>query len=541
MPLNLDSAFTDMFPLQSLENETSSVSTLRLLCKWCGVCSTSHVRCNQIAAGKRVYPTRVLEISLDETDTEWKLHVPTCDNVSVQPYITLSYRWGNEPNLVLLTSNIEEFRLGKPIRNLPQTYKDLITVARSLSVRYIWIDALCILQDSAEDWEVELFNMQHVYANAFCNIAASASSDPNGGLFRTRDPSAVRPGQIAASFSAPTLKLYHIFDKSYSQRQVLNGPLHNRGWVFQERLLAPRVIHFARNQIYWECFTQSKCEAFPAGIPLHSTLKDFDCLWELKEEQSSRSSVHLFNTWNGLVKEYTRCALTKRSDKLVAIAGLASLFHERSNDQYIAGLWRAHLAEYLVWRVYEPIMKLGTDYRAPSWSWAAVDGPVHPQGCSASTKMHITIEDVHIENSGSSMLGATANGYLRLHGIIIDATVHPQIDSELHKISTQECDMHVQMFPDHLGIAFEEKSIHCLVLKTEPEHSMRSDGTIQSVSNAVVFLVLEVQCSTSCVYKRIGHFVVRDGATLNKLAVIASEDGSVQSMNGSQRSTIVLI
>lgn len=128
--------------------------------------------------------------------------------------------------------------------------------------------------------------MRHVYANASCNIAASASTDPHGGLFRSRDPEMIRPGLVSVPFSKSERKNHYIFDKSYVDRQIFDGPLHRRGWVFQERLLAPKVLHFADEQVFWECFTEHKCEGFPRGIPFYFPLKDFDPLLESSEGSS---------------------------------------------------------------------------------------------------------------------------------------------------------------------------------------------------------------------------------------------------------------
>lgn len=494
---------------------------------------------------KPSYPTRLIDIG-GQGDTKWRLHIPSEDEVLSTPYITLSYRWGSGAGLMLFRSNIDEFRRGRLIQDLPQTFKDLIDVARWLSVRYVWIDALCIIQDSTEDWQIESVNMRHVYANSFCNIAASASSTPEGGLFRSRQPEKIRPGFVTASFPTSEPKDYYIFDKCYSERQILKGPLQRRGWVLQERLLAPRVIHFAEDQIFWECFTKSKCEVFPLGIPLHFPLKeDFKSLWGLPETyktQQRNISLHIFNLWNGLVREYTQCALTKRSDKLIAISGLANLVHETTGDQYVAGLWKSRLAESLDWRVYEPTAKIDSEYRAPSWSWASIDGPVSPLGISAVAKMHISISEVHIENSGSNSTGPVTGGYLQLSGIIIQATSHATHHPRLCQVKTKDCQVAVELLPDTPDIDFEGKEICFLVLKTDRiydmplKHRKRSNWYI-----SVTFLILEALASVSHTYRRIGHCVVWKKEEWEKLAILVGVDGSVEPAAGSQRSIVMLV
>jgi hypothetical protein len=91
--------------------------------------------------------------------------------------------------------------------------------------------------------------------------------------------------------------------------------------------------------------------------------------------------------------------LTRKSDKLVAFSGVARLFQDITGDEYVAGLWKSHLAEHLDWRVHMPVSKSAPEYRAPSWSWASTSGPIKLQGLSAGTQMHVTILDVQVQSS----------------------------------------------------------------------------------------------------------------------------------------------
>lgn len=222
-------------------------------------------------------PTRLLDIGL-EGNKWWKLCLSE-DFSSPPNYITLSYRWGSSPSITLSHSNIEEFRRGKLISDLPRTFRDSVVVARRFSIRYLWIDSLCILQDSSEDWKKEFSTMRHVYTNASCNISATASIGPQGGLFRQRKSEDIQPGLFKTQTDS-TEKWYLMCDSAYWDRHVSNTPLHRRGWVFQERLLSPRVLHFTEKQIFWECFTDQKCELYPLGIPQNRSLKTFGPLFE---------------------------------------------------------------------------------------------------------------------------------------------------------------------------------------------------------------------------------------------------------------------
>lgn len=105
--------------------------------------------------------------------------------------MTLSHCWGNPPSVFKLkTTNLAS--LLKQIPPLSKTFEDAIVCTRAVGARYLWIDCLCILQDDVRDWERESALMASVYHNALCNLAATASSDSNGGFFRDR--SEIRSG-----------------------------------------------------------------------------------------------------------------------------------------------------------------------------------------------------------------------------------------------------------------------------------------------------------------------------------------------------------
>ncbi|RKK88459.1 hypothetical protein BFJ69_g314 [Fusarium oxysporum] len=180
--------------------------------------------------------------------------------------MTLSYRWAKNLSIVLLNSNLEEFRRSAPISRLPKTFKEAITVARRLSIKYLWIDSLCIIQDSPEDWARESLQMHQVYANSACTISATASEGPDEGLFRSRIVQETLIGHIKVQFADGKPRRFDVWDQDHMQR-LTQGPLTDRGWVFQERILSPRVLHFAKTQAVWECFEMHKSEMFPCWSP----------------------------------------------------------------------------------------------------------------------------------------------------------------------------------------------------------------------------------------------------------------------------------
>jgi Heterokaryon incompatibility protein (HET) len=162
--------------------------------------------------------------------------------------------------------------------SLLQTFQDAIWVTRCLHVRYLWIDSLCIMQDKDDlsDWVYEAASMHKVYSNSLLNIAATGASDSSNGLFVQQDPQEFIPAEVNLPLqglqpSAVPVK-YQLTDISFWQKELSQAPPNRREWVVQKRLLAPRVLHFGRSQLMWEC-----CEVDAAYICRDRHLHECAC------------------------------------------------------------------------------------------------------------------------------------------------------------------------------------------------------------------------------------------------------------------------
>lgn len=286
---------------------------------------------------------------------------------------------------------------------LTTNFQQAIEIARSLDVSYIWIDSMCIIQGSAEDWKHEASRMHQVYRNSYCNIAIVDSADKNGGAYRTREPENIIPTLYVPKGDPPMFgrKTWRVLQKDMWDTELLQSYLYVRAWVFQgalsawtanntltsaERMLAPRILHFAKNQIFWDCPSLSACEALPNGLPRPmDTSAGPDRHWkgrlqlEGDEDVAGPNDQPLSTFWQTAVRKYTRCNITKRSDKLIAIRGIAKLVKDRMGVEYGEGLWEGNLEDQLAWRVAEcqlverPITE---GRKIPSWSWASMDGEI---------------------------------------------------------------------------------------------------------------------------------------------------------------------
>ncbi|MCJ1466391.1 hypothetical protein MMC07_005010 [Pseudocyphellaria aurata] len=405
---------------------------------WVADCLSNHLECqkhvqvSQPLPELRRLPTRLLNVSLPDpclvTLTETTNFDPTTR------YMTLSHCWGDFLPVRLLGNLYESFKEGLLIDQLPKTFQDAIKFTRALQVRYLWIDALCIIQDSVVDWLRESLLMSSVYSNSWLNLAATASTNGHGGLFRSRNFLLSSPCTVTASWEGFAPGSYTVLDGSTWTRRVEESPLNKRAWVLQERLLAPRTAHFAYDQVFWECRQIVACETFPLGAPEYSP-NVVDFLKSISVENLIDSN----GEWLNWVKEYTKKSLTKDSDKLVAIAGLATHARRKlswSEDDYVAGLWRHDLAVDLLWRAAGVGTKIPI-YVAPSWSWASINGEIyfHSSDTRNVVRNNLTIKILSIVVSpvGGGM-GPVGDGYLTVQG-------------PLHRIHLSQPDLSVDNYP----------------------------------------------------------------------------------------------
>ncbi|KAK2778528.1 heterokaryon incompatibility protein [Colletotrichum kahawae] len=332
--------------------------------------------------------------------------------------MTLSYRWGSHPKILLKSSSLESFKSENSIGQLPLTFRDAICVVRHFGIRYLWVDSLCIIQDSVPDWEAEAPMMRYVYGNSTCNLAATASYDPDEGLFRERDPAKIGPHVVESTLTNGSLQKSLIVTVGYWENQINDGVYHKRGWVFQECLLAPRVMYFTKEQLMWECTETHGCEAFPDGVNLRLPTKlDVEKAFENNGAKfvnfDLSSSYAHSGVWMYLVKDYTLTKLTRPDDRLYAFSGIAKLFQEITGYKYLAGLWQEDLLHQLGWFVHCPAPKLSNRYKAPSWSWASTDGWVEPNSAH-DMEFLIQIIDVKVTARGTDPTLDAADGYLKL-------------------------------------------------------------------------------------------------------------------------------
>ena len=222
------------------------------------------------------------------------------------------------------------------MQSLTRTFKDAIAVTRELGLGYIWIDSLCIVQDSPRDWEGESALMSTVYGNSTINLAAAGAIDGSHGLF-LQPENYVGRVHIDVKIDG-AVEGWDIANSLYYE-SVPTSPLGKRAWTLQERLLAPRTLYFSHTELFWECRELDARESFPDRLP--------DIAKRNLYYRDSTKSIS--DQWGTVVQMYTQANLTYPSDKLVAISGVARRAQEQNNDEYLAGMWRKGLEQQLCW------------------------------------------------------------------------------------------------------------------------------------------------------------------------------------------------
>ncbi|KAK8128436.1 HET-domain-containing protein [Apiospora sp. TS-2023a] len=418
-------------------SSTSSPGALGRATQWYSDCINKHPKCMSLSAAGNYMPTRLLDLSCGISKIRVIL---TKEEKPVPGYATLSHCWGGSNRSILLQGNLTQLRERIAPEYLSRTFREAIEVAGKLGIDYIWIDSLCIIQDSLDDWTRESSHMEDVYSHGLINIMATASTGSDGGLYRTRNPLDLRQCNITTRWPDETSKDISILHDYVWIDLVTTAPLNRRGWVLQEWVLSPRALHFGSNQLAWECHQLDGCEMYPEGLPdgilsTDNSLKITDPVEFDKFSQKWRPDAPecdaTYELWARIVNLYGSSSVTKESDKLVALSGLAKRMKKVFASQYLAGLWLRDLPHQLLWVTYDRSHDVGevydtrpAQYRAPSWSWASVTTNIlTPEKRPTNlAPIYVVIEEAQVQPSaGQDDTGQLIGGHIRLTGTPIAA------------------------------------------------------------------------------------------------------------------------
>ena len=290
----------------------------------------SHKRCRLESPS---FPKRVLDVSNLETTGIIRL------------VASVSHCWGLGPMLTTKSTNIAEHENGIKLSNFPRTFQEAMAFALKMGVRYIWIDSLCIIQDSAEDWETESKKMANIYTDGHFTIAASRSRGSEQGLYSESPPENIGEKMVVSSSNGKEYPFR--FRKPIDHN---TWPLLKRAWVYQERWLSRRIFHFAIEEIVWECMESTRCECSHA-VSAWDKSRSIDSKALHHKVLASASSDDLADQWREMVTKYASMSLTYTKDIFPALSGLAKTMESRGMRDYCAGSWKEGLTIDLLWRM----------------------------------------------------------------------------------------------------------------------------------------------------------------------------------------------
>ncbi|KAF1988425.1 HET-domain-containing protein, partial [Aulographum hederae CBS 113979] len=299
-------------------------------------------------------------------------------------WVALSHCWGPSqtkelrPAFVTTTANVEARKESISLEELPQTIQDAIMVTDRLEYAFIWVDSLCIIQDSVEDWNKESVKMQEYYSRAILTVATDSSPDDTCGFLNPRSSGRFAPieTRMTPDKEHPSYKVKVFLQDKPSNRMFGPSHLTSRAWVLQEEALSPRTLHFLANHMAWKClygwaveydgefnpYTERRLAegGVRKAVNPHSYLQRTNVPRQRKE-------------WYNCVEDYIQRDITYNDDRLPAISGIARMVAEQLNYTYRAGLWQEDMVKGgLLWFVGDGNATKPEEYCAPSWSWASL-------------------------------------------------------------------------------------------------------------------------------------------------------------------------
>ncbi|KAF2193001.1 HET-domain-containing protein [Zopfia rhizophila CBS 207.26] len=466
------------------DGSTGSDASVHLALSWLKTCMKEHKACKQFGGLVSDLPTRVVDVGPSDGTIPPRLYVSRPGQKAI--YLTLSHRWGTSQICKTTKRRLEDFQRQLPMNELTDTFKDAIKITQKFGFRYLWIDSLCIVQDDEVDWRSEAPKMGAIYRHGILNLAA-IDSDTQG-CFRDRDGAVNRPCKINIKFPEKYIPVGHggpihavappnLGPKKPSQGY--RGPLDTRAWVLQEYILSCRTLNFGKKMISWSCPSMMASETLPEGAKLGdigindagSFVQEFQnglsgMKTQSKDAESKERPV-FERSWFLTVEAYTRRDITFQTDRLTALAGLATQYKEAAGDEYLAGIWKENILDGLLWSVWArgcpsvsntaaqkgdhgPYGERYTEFQAPSFSWASIKGFIRYFEQYAQDErvgqMHIAeVVDASVSPSHPSIVSYSYTGSVTLRSRLCKAiavAANPfSIDWEIQRQSSVALEM----------------------------------------------------------------------------------------------------
>ncbi|KAM7184768.1 Heterokaryon incompatibility protein (HET) domain containing protein [Naviculisporaceae sp. PSN 640] len=414
-------------------------------------CLDHHDTCPQRSSLPPKLPSRVLDLRLpvlEVTPVPSRIYLYEPEENTRAEYVALSYCWGDpRDNVTTTTANYANILSdGICASALPKTIMDSIRVCTSLKLQYLWVDALCIVQDNEENKHSEIAKMADIYRNSTVAIVAASAERVSDGFLDNYDElvsGSVQPLPLYLDkYGGPCGTIYLRQEKDHL---LQHEPLFKRAWAYQEYVLPARALVFNSTQALFKC-NPSRGSLEPI---LKTNIWPWGPTFNTGVVGKSSGPVQGYDGWTGVVETYSMRKLTLFSDRLSALAGVASMVGNTWKDEYIAGLWASTLAKSLFWKQDSTEGPIASDFLegnklkavAPSWSWASSP---YPTRILTMGKPDVKLVGHYIELASlSSPYGPVRRGTITLEARVLKVSDFLVIDGMNYAKFCIEFDRHV--------------------------------------------------------------------------------------------------
>ncbi|KAL7958577.1 heterokaryon incompatibility domain-containing protein [Trichoderma compactum] len=395
-------------------------------------CGSNHPRC--LPPVRAPLPTRVI----DCTDLS-RPRLFITQSAPSDYYVALSYVWGEEQPHRTTQSNLLSYTEGIDTKCIPKTIRDAIKATHSLGLRYLWVDAFCIIQDSSEDKATEIGRIRSIFRNAYVTIIAANADRVSKGFL---DPMVIYNAPCELPFRCPGGSIGTMWVQPFNDGP--KEPINTRAWCLEERALSARALWYCSHTLQYECQMGHKNvgsnqnmavsrDGFPRLPDRIFTPK----LSTLPQISAAEAEKEASEAWGNISKLYSKRTLTESRDRLIALSGIVGYFADFwPTSRYLAGLWEHQLPDCLLWYINpSETAPRPSKYRAPSWSWAAVDGGI-VSNAGWSTMQLCTVVHCHVvPKRDLNIYGEVVSGVLDLDVIVRLVIWDPDDEEEMYEVA----------------------------------------------------------------------------------------------------------
>ncbi|KAF4972888.1 hypothetical protein FSARC_659 [Fusarium sarcochroum] len=357
--------------------------------------------------------------------------VEIAEGISTADYAVLSYCWGGPQRTTLSKARVKNGQLSFDTNTLPQTLQDSVRVCCELGLSFLWVDALCIMQDDPEDKAKEIGQMASIYENSYVAIMASRAKSVEEGFLHPRSPFGAdrRSPGFRLPYESKDGRRGSVVLVEESSSQTYADPLSLRAWAYQEFILSPRILDYGELRTTWICWADDNpTDGFLSTPTSYWSRQRFQ---EIMSPSIEANIVSPHQLWSTLVLCYMRSSITDPYDRLPALAGIAERLNTIIQDEYIAGCWKRHIwLDLLWWHADGRSRERPARYFAPSWSWASIPNGdlnyVSTRSCVVDEGFEVLDRDVRLSYP-RFQYGPVTSGFLLVQGRIIPEQCLPDL------------------------------------------------------------------------------------------------------------------